>query len=47
MFLELDPKEGNLHCFSSPTISQAKLDDCTKLLEVCRPWVKIYVALPL
>lgn len=40
MFLELAPKEGDLHCFSLPTASQAKLDDCTKLLEVGRPWVR-------
>ena len=40
MFLALAPKERDLHCFSLPTVSQAKPDGCTKLLEVCRAWVR-------
>ena len=40
MFLELAPKEGDVPHFSLPMISQARLWNCTELLEVFSPWAR-------
>lgn len=36
--LELTPKEGDVPFFS--LVSQPKLQDCTELHQVCRPWIR-------